>query len=280
MGVPVTASIETNSDFQLGLIGCGNMAYALAKGLVDQGWQPSRLCASDPDAKQRARFSDLKITTFENNAETASAARHLLLAIKPQVMPEVLSPLADFVNHEMLVLSVAAAVSIQQIRTYLAVPTLPVIRVMPNTPALVGYGASALYGDGITQAQHDFATEVMGATGQVLWVNEERLLAAVTAVSGSGPAYFLYLMEQMAAAGVSLGLDAADARALVLQTALGSAQLAIKTGTDVSVLRKQVTSPGGTTEAAIAALKAGHFNDLVGAAITAAHKRAHELQGD
>lgn len=253
------------------------MAYALAKGLVNQGWAPASLCASDPDARQRERFAEAGIKTLADNAEVVRDAEAVLLAVKPQVMAEVLSPLAGLVSDSQMVLSVAAGVSIHRIRSCLGVQTLPVVRIMPNTPALVGHSASALYGESLTDAHKCFATEVMGATGQTLWVDEEDALAVVTAVSGSGPAYFLYLIEQLAAAGTRLGLSQVEADALVLQTALGTAQLARQTGEAASVLRAQVTSPGGTTEAAIKRLQAGEFENLIEAAVLAAHKRAQEL---
>ncbi|HET8730772.1 MAG TPA: pyrroline-5-carboxylate reductase [Moraxellaceae bacterium] len=262
----------------IGFIGAGNMASALVGGLVARGWSPRSIALSDavPAALQphaaRGHF------TSADNLAVVDRADVLVLAVKPQVMSSVLQPLAERMQaRRPLIISIAAGIPVASIHHWLG-GDLPVVRAMPNTPALVQTGATGLFAsDAVSAAQRTEAEAILGAVGLTLWVEEERLIDAVTAVSGSGPAYFFYVMEAMMAAGESLGLDPATARALTLQTALGAAQMAITADVGPDELRRRVTSPGGTTERAIATLEAAEVRAVFGRALAACAARGAEL---
>ena len=263
---------------KIGFIGAGNMACALIKGLLDQGYNADFIYASDPDATGRARAESLGAIALADNATLISQAQCLVLAVKPQLAPQVLAPLAAAMQqHDRLVLSVMAGISVQQVRDLLQQQSLRIIRTMPNAPALVGAGATALYGVGLQSADKAIATAIMTAVGLAIWVDEEQQLDAVTALSGSGPAYFLLLMEAMVEAAVALGLTLGQARALTLQTAYGTALLQQNAEETPAMLRAKVTSPGGTTEAALQVLQSGQFSKLVAAAMTSARDRSVAL---
>jgi len=237
---------------QLGFIGAGNMASALVGGLLAQGWPASHLWLSDSNAAQLAPHAERGCRTVTDNAELAASVDLLVLSVKPQVMADVLRPLAGVVQaRQPLILSIAAGIPSDSLVRWLG-GNLAVVRAMPNTPALVQSGATGLFANArVSNEQRRLAEQVLGAVGITLWVEQEDLIDAVTAVSGSGPAYFFYVMEAMIAAGVKLGLDERDARALTLQTALGSAQMAITADVAPAELRRRVTSPAGTTEQAV-----------------------------
>ena len=237
---------------QLGFIGAGNMASALVGGLLAQGWPASHLWLSDSNAAQLAVHAERGCKTVTDNAVLAASVDMLVLSVKPQVMADVLRPIAAVVQaRQPLILSIAAGIPSDSLARWLG-GDLAVVRAMPNTPALVQSGATGLFANArVSNAQRRLAEQVLGAVGITLWVEQEDLIDAVTAVSGSGPAYFFYVMEAMIAAGVRLGLDERDARALTLQTALGSAQMAITADVAPAELRRRVTSPAGTTEQAV-----------------------------
>ncbi len=237
---------------QLGFIGAGNMASALVGGLLAQGWPASHLWLSDSNAAQLAPHAERGCKTVTDNAVLAASVDMLVLSVKPQVMADVLRPIAAVVQRRQpLILSIAAGIPSDSLERWLG-GDLAVVRAMPNTPALVQSGATGLFANArVSNEQRRLAEQVLGAVGITLWVEQEDLIDAVTAVSGSGPAYFFYVMEAMIAAGVRLGLDERDARALTLQTALGSAQMAITADVAPAELRRRVTSPAGTTEQAV-----------------------------
>ena len=203
----------------------------------------------------------------------------LVLAVKPQVMQAVCAGLrAALGDRQPLIISIAAGVTVNNLKSWLG--DLPVVRCMPNTPALVQAGATGLYADPTVSAeQKELAGQILASVGLTFWFDEESALDAVTAVSGSGPAYFFLMMESMIEAGRKLGLDDHTARQLVLQTAWGAAQLAITSESGPDVLRQQVTSPGGTTAAALDVFENGGFRVLVDSALAAARRRSEELAG-
>jgi pyrroline-5-carboxylate reductase len=265
---------------KIGFIGAGNMASALAGGLLARGWRPADIALSDASPAQLEAHEASGVITTTDNLLLLEHADVLVLAVKPQVMSAVLKPLAALAQEKRpLVISIAAGIPVASIERWLGGP-LPVVRAMPNTPALVQSGATGLFANAATSpGQRAVAESILGAVGLTLWVDDENLIDAVTAVSGSGPAYFFYVMEAMMAAGRELGLDEKTARALTLQTALGSAQMAITADVGPDELRRRVTSPGGTTERAIAAFDAADLKAVFARALKACAARGTELAG-
>lgn len=254
------------------------MASALAGGMMARGFKASQLVLADANPEQLVPFRSRGVFTTTDNAEVVRRADVLVLAVKPQVMREVLLPLAAAVQKKRpLLVSIAAGVTAGSICQWLGAE-LPVVRAMPNTPALVQAGAAGLFANAAVSAeQRALAESVLAAVGIALWVGDESLIDAVTAVSGSGPAYFFYLMEAIMAAGQRLGLDERTVRALTLQTALGAAQMAITADVDPAELRRRVTSPGGTTERAIGVLEQAGLRTIVDEALAACAARSVEL---
>ncbi|UCH53797.1 MAG: pyrroline-5-carboxylate reductase [Pseudomonadota bacterium] len=263
----------------VGLIGAGNMARSLAGGLLNNGWPKARLLLADPDANQRMGAQEaLGVSVYEDNAEVAGRAEILVLAIKPQAMVEAARALAPHVQERRpLVVSLAAGVRLNDIERWLG-GGLAMVRVMPNTPALVGSGASGMYANERVDARgRDQAESILRAVGVTVWVENEALIDVVTALSGSGPAYFFLMMEALERAAVEQGLDPKQARLLTLETAFGAAKMALEGGEEPALLRRRVTSPGGTTEAAIHVFEDSGMRRLCKEAVTAAIKRAREL---
>jgi pyrroline-5-carboxylate reductase len=262
-------------NLSITFIGAGNMARSLVSGLLSAGVPSRAVRAADPDRAQRLRLDELGVASFEDNDTAIADADVVVLAVKPQVMGAVLKPLA--LTPGQLVVSIAAGVPLSAMEGWTPAGT-PIVRCMPNTPALLGAGITALVANAtVTPGQRQDAQEILGAAGCTLWVTEESALDAVTAVSGSGPAYFFYLMEAMIDAGQALGLDRQAATTLTLETALGAARMA-REGTDEPArLRANVTSPGGTTERALSILDAAGVRETVASAINGAAQRAREL---
>jgi len=263
----------------VGVIGCGNMGSALARGMVEARLLPARRIAGyDADASKVLRLSRaLKIKAARSIRE-AAACSVVLLAVKPQQMGEVLAEIRPFLGHRPLLVSIAAGVRTGWIERR-AGRGVPVVRVMPNTPALVKKGISAITAGRSAGARHRvIAEKIFGSVGETVRV-PERLMDAVTAVSGSGPAYFFYLMEQMASAGRQLGLPAGTAKRLAAVTARGAARLATCGGEDPAAFRKKVTSKGGTTEAAFKVFERKGLGKILQEGIRAAARRAKELSG-
>jgi pyrroline-5-carboxylate reductase len=264
---------------QITFIGGGNMASSLVGGLLANGYPAQQLCVAEPDAKkQQLLQQQFGITVSGDNRQAAAQTDVLVLAVKPQILQTVCRSLADSVQQRRpLVISIAAGIRSTDIERWLG-GNCPLVRCMPNTPALVQAGATGLFANAQVNAQQkQLAEDILGAAGITLWVAQETLLDAVTAVSGSGPAYFFLLMECMQKAGEQLGLDAHSARQLSLQTALGAARMATAGDDDPATLRNKVTSKGGTTEAAINCFQQNGLEDLVTKALTAARDRAIEL---
>jgi len=264
---------------RLAVIGCGNMGRSLVGGLIADGRPATALCAADPDAAQRERMqSQFWIDTHADNDAALNGADVVIFAVKPQSMKAVVRAAAPRLRElRPLILSIAAGIRLGDIGRWLGAD-LPVVRAMPNTPALIRAGATALCaGANVSAAQRDAAEQIMRAVGDALWVEDEALLDVVTALSGSGPAYFFLLMETLEKTAVELGLTPAQARALTLQTALGAARMALAGNSDPAGLRRQVTSPGGTTEAALQVLERTGVARAFRDAVRAASQRAAEL---
>ncbi|WP_353741743.1 pyrroline-5-carboxylate reductase [Pseudomonas fluorescens] len=265
------------SKTRIAFIGAGNMAASLIGGLRAKGLEAAQIRASDPGEETRARVSaEHGIETFADNAQAIDGANVVVLAVKPQAMKTVCEALRPSLKPDQLVVSIAAGITCASMNNWLGAQ--PIVRCMPNTPALVRQGASGLFATAeVSAEQRQQAQELLSAVGIALWLNEEQQLDAVTAVSGSGPAYFFLLIEAMTAAGVKLGLPADIAAQLTLQTALGAAHMAVSSDVDAAELRHRVTSPAGTTEAAIKSFQANGFEALVEKALGAAAHRSAEM---
>lgn len=267
------------TDSSIAFIGGGNMARSLIAGLVRQGTDPSRIHVAEPQAALRTALAgEFGVSVHAGAAAAAAQAPVWLLAVKPQVLREVcaaLQPQAQAMQP--LVVSIAAGITSAQLERWLG-GALPVVRAMPNTPALLGAGVTGLFATArVTAQQRTQADTVLATAGRTVWVDDEALMDTVTAVSGSGPAYVFLLAEAMEAAGVAQGLPAAAARTLVQQTLLGAARMLDEAGEPASYLRRRVTSPNGTTQAAIEAFQAGGFEALVAEALRAAQLRGQAL---
>lgn len=264
----------------LAFIGSGNMAGSLIGGLLSDGWNPANIHVADPDPQQLnvvlQRSPDLMVT--EDNHAAIQDVDAVILAVKPQMLHTVSSALRDDLQAiKPLVISIAAGVRENDINRWMG-GQLPVVRCMPNTPALVQSGATGLFANAlVTAEQKALAESILRAAGITVWVDDESLLDAVTALSGSGPAYYFLVMEAMQAAGEKLGLDTETARLLTLQTALGAARLALESQDDAATLRQKVTSKGGTTERALAVLQKSGLTQTFENAMLAAAERAREL---
>jgi pyrroline-5-carboxylate reductase len=264
---------------KLGFIGAGNMAGSLIAGLIADGYAPENIWASDPNQDKREQLSAcFGIHTTPDNNETINQAQLVVLAVKPQVLRYTVQEIAVAVQQRRpLVISLAAGVAIADIAGWLDGYN-GIVRSMPNTPALVKSGATGLYAhESVGFEQRNQAESVLRAVGLTVWVDNESLLDVVTALSGSGPAYFFLFMEAMEAAAVEMGLAPKTARILTQQTALGAARLAIESDEAPAQLREKVTSPGGTTEQAIRVFEESGLRASVQAAMRAAQQKAIEL---
>ncbi|TNF98148.1 MAG: pyrroline-5-carboxylate reductase [Gammaproteobacteria bacterium] len=262
----------------IGFIGAGNMASSLIGGLIKSGFAPETLRASEPAGNIQDRTDRLGIQVTADNCELAQWADIIVLAVKPQVLQNVCKEISTTVAEKQpLLISIAAGIRIQSMMNWLAYDAA-IVRVMPNTPALVSMGMSALYANRyVSEGDKAVAQKILQAVGQTLWLDDENKMDGVTAISGSGPAYFFLLMESLITAAGRQGLDEDTARQLVLQTALGTAEMAMHSEADPSELRRRVTSPGGTTESAIGVFQDNHFEDITVSAVSAAAKRSVEL---
>jgi pyrroline-5-carboxylate reductase len=266
----------------IAFIGGGNMARALIGGLLRGGRDPESLHVSDPAPAARAHLRSAYpgLRVHEDNLAAAKDAATWVLAVKPQYMKPVCSSLAVLTQAtQPLVISIAAGVCADDIADWLGAPA-PVIRSMPNRPALIGCGITALYArPDVDPAQRERAAAIVSAVGGHVWIGEESLMDAVTAISGSGPAYVFLLIEMLESAARAEGLDPATARRLVMETVFGAARLAREGDEEPAVMREQVTSPGGTTAAAIEVLERSGIRDTFTRAIRAATQRSKQLAG-
>ena len=264
---------------KISFIGGGNMAQALISGLISCGVKPSLISVADPSSEAREQLAAKGLNTVDPTADAKAAvigADIVVLAVKPQVMKVVVSGFADVLDTQ-LVISVAAGLSTALLSNMLGGYS-NIVRAMPNTPAMIQMGATGLYGtDNISAEQKQLATAVMEASGLVMWVDNEEHMHAVTAVSGSAPAYMFYFIEAMVDGGVALGLDKEQASALAMQTMLGAAKMALRSEDAPSELRRKVTSPNGTTQAAIESMQANDISRQIVEAMQACADRSQAL---
>lgn len=264
---------------RLAIIGAGHLGCAIIGGLIAAGFPRQKLVATcarpESAAAVRQRFA---IEAHCDNQAAASQSEVLLFCVKPAMLPKVAQELATTIlANKLPIISAAAGVTLPQLRSYLA-ENSPIIRAMPNTPALVGWSATALYTDEYSSpAQRQIAEQIFNSIGSTLWLNNEDHLYGVTALSGSGPAYFFILMQALEEAALAMGLPLDIAKPLIVQTALGSAHMVDKTDLSPAELCRQVSSPGGGTEQALKVLEAENFRELLIKAVTAAEQRYREL---
>jgi pyrroline-5-carboxylate reductase len=267
------------SSLQIALIGGGNMARGLIGGLLGKGASAARITVAEPNEVARAALvHDFGVVATADNNAAVRGARVVVLAVKPQLMAEVARALAPALKDAApLVISVAAGIRADRLQQWIG-PDIALVRCMPNRPALIGAGATGLYSHGLSDTDRLLAEQVLSATGLCLWVANEADIDAVTALSGSGPAYFFRLAELMAEAGIAQGLEPAVARRLAAQTLAGAGQLvAAESEPDLARMRAEVTSRGGTTEAALKHFAEQGFDRLVADAMAAAAHRSREL---
>jgi pyrroline-5-carboxylate reductase len=267
------------TETTLAFIGAGNMTGSLVGGLIADGWKPARIHVADPDPQQTDRLAQrFSVTTTARNSEAINNADAVILAVKPQIIKHVAGELAPIIaQRHPLVISIAAGIRETSLRDWLG-QDAAIVRAMPNTPALVQSGATALYANPlVSNEQRNLAESILRAVGLVIWVDDEAMMDTVTALSGSGPAYFFLLMEALTSAGNRLGLPENTARLLTLQTAFGAAKMALESTDDAAQLRHRVTSPGGTTERAIDEFRKSNFEGIVLQALQAAAERSREL---
>ncbi len=259
----------------IGFIGAGNMAYALISGLINNGFNAQNIKLSDTDAELLSqRQAEFNLEVFTDNTELASQCDVVVFAVKPQILSIVCKELQTHIDHQPLMISIAAGVRATDINRWLGGNTA-IVRTMPNTPALLGKGATGMMANAaVSDDQKTLAEQILGAVSECLWVEDEKMLDAVTALSGSGPAYFFLIIESMAKAGVALGLDEKTAEQLSVQTALGASMMASKGEDSAHELRAKVTSPNGTTQAAIESFQDQNFEMIVSHSMRAAFDRS------
>jgi pyrroline-5-carboxylate reductase len=266
----------------IGFIGAGNMAEALIKGIIKANiCKPKNILINDIRSERLEYMTrQYRVQAVANSAALAGQVDALILAVKPQNMANVLFAIESAVRYNTLVISIAAGIRIAELDVTLG--DKPIIRVMPNTPALIGEGASALFANARGRQMMDGAIRIFSSVGRIVIVDNEELMDVVTAVSGSGPAYFFLMMEEMIRIACEMGLPPEIAKILVLQTAKGAALLAVerdKFNESPGELRRKVTSPSGTTEAALKVFTAKNFPQLLTDALVAARDRSKELSG-
>ncbi|CAM8668420.1 ProC Pyrroline-5-carboxylate reductase [Comamonadaceae bacterium] len=261
---------------RIAFIGGGNMASAIIGGLLRQGFSAADIDVVEPWAEARTRLAtDFGLQPQPEAGAFLASADLIVWAVKPQTFKEAAAAVNSH-NRTALHLSVAAGITTDSIATWLG--SERIIRTMPNTPALIGKGITALFGrPGVTQADKDWANEVIATTGATVWLTAEAQLDAVTALSGSGPAYMFYFMEAMTDAGMRMGLERDQAYQLAVATFIGAGELALASSEAPESLRAKVTSKGGTTYAAITSMDESGIKDLFAKALFAAHHRAGEL---
>lgn len=265
---------------RLSFLGCGNMGRSLIGGLISNGHNPHGITGGEPDLeKGNSIKQELGIRISQNNVHAIKTAEVVILAVKPQNLLAVVEEISsELLQSRAMLISIAAGIQLSSIQKVVG-NDYPLVRAMPNTPALIQTGASALYASqAVTEEQRALAEEIMRAVGLTIWLETEDLMDTVTALSGSGPAYFFLIMECIQNAAIKLGLSHDQARLLTLETAFGATKMALESKSDLSKLRQQVTSPGGTTQAALdVLLDQGKIEDLFYNAMHEAKKRSEEL---
>lgn len=262
---------------RLAFLGAGNIAHAIIGGLIDGGYHPEEIWAADPTDVQLQKLAAKKINTTNDNLTAASNADVVIISVKPDIVESLAREIASIASGKLFI-SVAAGVTTDSLVSWLGCRT--VIRCMPNTPALVQQGMTGLFAtDSVNEAHRQIGESILAAVGETRWFEKESDLDVVTAVSGSGPAYFFLVIEVLQNAAEQLGLSREASRQLVLQTARGAAEMASSSIQSASELRENVTSPGGTTEAALKKLIDGGLESLFLNAVRAAKLRSEELAG-
>jgi pyrroline-5-carboxylate reductase len=267
-------------SYELGFIGAGNMAEGIIAAVIDKGiYTPQQIIASDPVAERRDLVArEFGITVSEDNRKVVGQCRRIVLAVKPQGFADVAEGVADIVTGEHLMISIMAGMSTARIETAFKPAEVRTVRVMPNLPIKVGAGTAGLCGGRLaTQEDITAARSLFDAGGQTVVLNDESLMDAVTAMSGSGPAYFYYFVEAMVAGGTACGLSDADALTLAEHTCLGAARMMLETREPPAELRRKVTSKGGTTQAALESMHQAGVAEAIQAAVKAAFNRGREL---
>lgn len=264
---------------KLAFVGAGNMAGALIGGLVEKGFPAADITAADPHQSSLASLQDrYAINTTARNVAAVAAADVVVLAVKPDILQAAATEIAATVRqHRSLVVSVAAGIPLSHLQKWLG-NGVAIVRCMPNIPALVQCGATGLFAnDHVSSRQRQTAEQILNAVGISAWVRDESQIDAVTALSGSGPAYFFLVMEAMQESAAAMGLAPEISTRLITQTALGAAKMAQQSDADIAELRRRVTSKGGTTERAIAELEGGGLREIFKIALRAAEQRSVEL---
>ena len=262
----------------IGFIGAGNMGYALIKGLINSGYPSENIKACDlnEDLLQK-RSKEFGINVYIDNAELLKACDVVLLAVKPQVLTKVCTGLRDSIKPNHLVISIVAGIRANDINRWLG-GEFALVRSMPNTPALMQQGITGMFANKlVSDEQKSIVSTILSTVGQCFWVKEEKLIDAITAISGSGPAYFFLLMQSMTQAAIALGLDKETASALSVQTGYGASMMAVESGENPQTLRQNVTSPNGTTQAAIELFQDQNFEGIIATATRAAYDRARKI---
>ncbi len=271
--------LENGNSLTIGFIGGGNMASSLIGGLIADGLAPEQITVSEPNSERRAQLrAHFAVNTVADNRSVVEQSQVVVLAVKPQVFKQVCSEIQEVAQSQRpLFVSIAAGLRIGDIDRWMGSGNA-IVRTMPNTPSLIQTGATGMYANQlVTKAQKERAESILRAVGLTLWVEEEGALDAVTALSGSGPAYFFLIIELLEQAGESLGLKGEASRLLALQTAFGAAKMALESNESCATLRQRVTSPGGTTEKALEILRDGDIEQLLHKALSGARERAQQL---
>lgn len=265
----------------IAFIGGGNMASCIIGGMITNGYSPGQILVGTPSEGTRQKLeSTYGVSTFADNHVAAAAADLVVLAVKPQMMRSVVTALAPALSHKPIMVSVAAGIPVAALADWLT-EDMSIVRAMPNTPSMLQSGATGLFtNQPLSIANQQLVDSIFQAVGYSCWVNNEALIDAVIAVAGSGPAYFYLVMEIMQKIGEELGLPTKTAQELCLQTALGAARMATEAGISPSELRAQVTSPGGTTQAAISRFQEQGLEDVFRQAMKTAVGRAQEMSKD
>jgi pyrroline-5-carboxylate reductase len=266
-------------NIKITFIGGGNMTSSLIGGLVADDFECRNITVSDPDSDKLSQLAArYGVTTVADNRQALREAEIVVLAVKPQILESIARELAETIQQtKPLIISIAAGITITALSQWLG-GDLALVRSMPNTPAMIQSAATGLYaGPGVSDDQRNQAESILRAVGLTRWVDEESQIDTVTAVSGSGPAYFFLVMEAIEEAAKNMGLDDETARLLTLQTALGAARMAMESSDSPHILRQKVTSPGGTTERALQILEKGGLSELFKNALQGAKERSCEL---
>jgi len=262
----------------IGFIGAGNMAYALISGLINNGFPAENIAVSDLSSELLSqRKTEFNLKVFTDNTDLVNNCDIIVLAVKPQVLFDVCDQIKNDISDKHLIISIAAGIRSHDINRWLG-KGRAIVRTMPNTPALLGKGITGMFAnEEVSDEQKTNSEDIINAVGSSIWVESEDMVDAVTAVSGSGPAYFFLMIESMTKAGMALGLDEESANKLSIETALGAAMMAKNSSDNVYELRAKVTSPNGTTQAAIESFQDQDFEVVVSHALRAAYDRASEL---